>query len=154
MELSYRIGVKMLHRRRRRHMSTKQVCLQSMHIEVSVEKLELPADIANDGIEIGCADRQFAALQDSVQSQCAYQWHIVLLLIAYGTRQRDFTGRDRRIPKSGPGVLRVKRNPVRPTGGRLRVVPRLAFQFDRRGTHRENQRLEFEFGRSCMEAGI
>src|SRR6266403_5629328 len=79
---------------------------------------------------------------------------MVLMLIAYGTRQRDFTGRDRSIPKSGPGVLRVNHKPVRAASSRSRVVSYLAFQFDTGGTHRENQRLEFEFGRSCIEAGI
>jgi hypothetical protein len=124
-----------------------------MHIEVPVEKLELSADIANHRIKIGCADRQFAAVQDSIQNQCAYRWHIVLLLIPYGTCQLEFAGRDRSIPKDKPGVLRVNRNPVRPAGGRLRIVAYLALQFERGGSHREKQRFEPEFGRSCVEAG-
>src|SRR5580700_7482017 len=141
MKLGNRVGVKMLHRCRRRHMSTQQVGLQSTHIEVSIEELELPADVADDCTKISRAYRQLAAVQASVRSDCAYRWHVVLLLIADGPRQRDFARGDGSIPKSGPGVLRVNCDPVRSTGGRLRVVSYLALQFDLRGSHRENQRL-------------
>src|SRR5438552_6378901 len=153
MELGQRIGVKMLHRSRRGHMSAQKVCFQSMNIEVSVEKLEFPADVADDRIKVSGADRHFAALQESVQTQCAYRWHVVLLLIAYRARQRDFPTGNGSIPKSGPGVLRMKRNFVRSADGRLRVVPYLTFQFDRGGSHGKKQRPQREFGGSCLEAG-
>ncbi len=67
-------------------MSAQKVRLQSMHVEVSVGQLELRANIADDRIKIHRADRQFAAFQGSIQIQCAYEWHVVLLLIAHGTR--------------------------------------------------------------------
>src|SRR5260370_35614140 len=126
MELGSRVASNILHCWRRRHMSAQEVGFPSMHIEVSVGELEFSANIANDCVKIGCADRQFAAFQDAIQIQRAYEWHVVLLLIAHGTRQRHFTSWDGSVPESRPRVLRVKRNLVRPAGQRLSVVLYLA----------------------------
>src|SRR5258708_20766865 len=91
MKLGSRVAINILHCCRRRHMSAQEVGFYSMNIEVSVGELEFSANIANDRIKIGCADRQFAAFQNAIQIQSAYHWHVVLLLIAYRPRHPDFT---------------------------------------------------------------
>ena len=81
-------------------MSAQQVCLQSTNLEVSIQQLEFSSSIADDRSKIGPVNGYLAAVQMPFQGQGAYRWHVVLLLIAHGTRQLDFTSRDGSIPDS------------------------------------------------------